>query len=192
MQIAPRNIGFHRVGMEFIQKATVSENCARLITQLKNSSKAISSNVREELANLRSEGGSVKKFLKSHNEKIVFALPLAKLSVDATQSGKIKTEEQFGTERFKHLRDAFEKCGPIGRQKSVKDNVGFYESLKPVTSPGGILAQYEKKTLENDKVTWVKKELTPDELEKSFVFRQPQGIYNIWNPDNVAPVLSNQ
>ncbi len=55
-------------------------------------------------------------------------------------------------------------------------------SLSPPPSPtGSILHRYEKRSIGDDKFTWVRKVMSPEEVKASFVFRQPQGEYKIWD-----------
>lgn len=190
MSISQLSFASQRIGAEFIQKANISPKTNHLIELLKNSAKKITSNFASEINHLNTEKKIVTNFLKSYQKSSVIGLAVGKLNLDAISRGKIKPEEQVGKENFKIISSVYAKFGPIGKNKSAGEEVSIKEALTPNSPTGSILDKYEKKSLGGDKFSWMRKEMTPAELESSMVFRQPQGQFNIWDGVVRSPVLS--
>ncbi len=190
MQIKPLSYALHRIGPEFIQKTNLSPRTVNLIEKLKNSGKKISSNFTQDLNFLNSESKIVSGFLKSHQKESVLGRPIGKLNIAALSKGKIASNEQLGKDNFKIIRDIYTKFGPIGKNKDVREGAGFYDTLVPSSPTGSIKEKYEKRILENDKVAWIKKEMSPAELEASMAHRQPRGEFNIWDNASRTPILT--
>ncbi|MEG3134345.1 hypothetical protein SC206_12305 [Rouxiella sp. T17] len=183
---------YQRLGVDFIQKMNIGSRTNYLINQLRNSSKKITSNTAKEIESLKIETGAVQKFAASEKfgafKKIglsiaaigVLKKPLSKLDIEATKQEKIKPEEKLKSYAFKSILEKYQNLSAATSLAKGRMTPERQISLTPTLESLQILNKYVKVTDGENSPRWDRKELTPDELEKSFVFKQPQSPYKSW------------
>lgn len=198
MLINPLSKVYQKLGAEFVQMArpnTTIKNSkawATLISKINNTNKEMASSVVKELKDLKLEGHAVRRFAAS--EKFgafkkaglsfaaigIISKPLSKLDIEAARQEKIKPEEKLNNHTFKGLLKKYQELSSTDASAKGRITPERQISLTPTLESLQILNKYVKVIDGNNSPRWDRKELTPDELEKSFVFKQPQSPYTFW------------